>query len=497
MIGPLLQQVSRIGAPSGILSALDFIYAGVQGPLRPDIFRVVQDIRSGQAAEGSVRLLAQDARARESVCVSPEIQRRLRGLVGEIRRGGGVWEVRFEGIGKRLSRADFRAKAIREGIATEKLAALYLAKHFPDIGLSRLHFFRRPVFFDWHEEAKIRSYARRTPSLGELFFFRRSERDWSISELCAILEIPVKNYEYLENNRAYPSLETLQKLSTFFGVPLDDVLRLLLKTYYPRLKHPRLQVDPVFIHCGEHGDVKKLAAYQVSPGSLGEEVFFRRKRAGITLHGLAERTGLHWKRVFDFEHNRCSPNEDDARLLAAALDVGVEAITAATSRTSFIPRSQSNASRVRAASGGVNLTLLKKRPRPHVFRQMVADLEMPAEDLASRLNAIFSPKIRLERYVSYSGRPIYISNDADEARLREYAALKKQSLGEILFFARRDLSRDWTILQAANEHLHMNSINLMAIERNRRRPTDAELERFALFYGLDLDHLKRHRELSF
>lgn len=135
-----------------------------------------------------------------------------------------------------------------------------------------------------------------------------------------------------------------------------------------------------------------------------------------------------------------------------------------------------------------------RRPNVRGFERMVRELNMRPEEVARVLNRLFVPNIDLNRFASSRGEPIYISNPDDEANLADYARHGRQSLGELLFFSRKRLSRNWMLHEAA-KRLGMRPYILQQIERNQRRPSPRQLERLASLYELDLEQLRALRSL--
>ncbi len=135
-----------------------------------------------------------------------------------------------------------------------------------------------------------------------------------------------------------------------------------------------------------------------------------------------------------------------------------------------------------------------RRPNIRGFEQMAREMNMRPEEVARVLNRLFAPHIDLNRFASARGEPIYISNPDDEANLADYAKFGRQSLGELLFFSRKRLSRNWMLHEAA-KRLGMRPYILQQIERNQRRPSPRQLERLASLYELDLGQLRELRSL--
>ncbi|MFO1462481.1 MAG: diguanylate cyclase [bacterium] len=136
-----------------------------------------------------------------------------------------------------------------------------------------------------------------------------------------------------------------------------------------------------------------------------------------------------------------------------------------------------------------------RRPNLRAVEAMAAELGMKPEDVVRVLNRIFSPQIDLTRFASFRGEPIYVSNMDDEHNLAEYGRLGRQSLGEYLFFARKNLSRNWMLHEAAR-HLGIRAYQLQRIERNQRRPNPRQMEKFARVYELDPELLRELRAQS-
>lgn len=129
-------------------------------------------------------------------------------------------------------------------------------------------------------------------------------------------------------------------------------------------------------------------------------------------------------------------------------------------------------------------------PSPVAFKRMVDELGVPANHMAAVLNRVFYPLVEIIRYPSFDGELIYISGEEDALRLREYAKLGRPSLGELLFFRRRAVSRNWG-LTAASRELRMDVGTLDLIERNIRPPTREELASISRMYNIELGVLQR------
>jgi len=135
-----------------------------------------------------------------------------------------------------------------------------------------------------------------------------------------------------------------------------------------------------------------------------------------------------------------------------------------------------------------------RRPNVRGFERMVRELNLRPEEVARVLNRLFAPNLDLNRFSSSRGEPIYVSNPDDEANLADYAKYGRQSLGELLFFSRKRLSRNWMLHEAA-KRLGMRPYILQQIERNQRRPSPRQLERLASLYELDMEQLRALRSL--
>ncbi|MCC6272443.1 MAG: diguanylate cyclase [Deltaproteobacteria bacterium] len=135
-----------------------------------------------------------------------------------------------------------------------------------------------------------------------------------------------------------------------------------------------------------------------------------------------------------------------------------------------------------------------RRPNVRGFERMVRELGMPPQDVARILNRLFAPHLDLSRFPGARGEAIYISNPDDEANLADYAKYGRESLGELLFFSRKRLSRNWMLHEAA-KRLGMRPYILQQIERNQRRPSPRQLERLAGLYDLDIEQLRALRSL--
>jgi len=129
------------------------------------------------------------------------------------------------------------------------------------------------------------------------------------------------------------------------------------------------------------------------------------------------------------------------------------------------------------------------RPNVQAFRDLSLATGVSPREMALVLNRMFSPYVDLSAYVSFRGEPIYISNETDETTLQEYLRHGRQTLGEVLFFARKDLSRNWMLHEAARK-LQTRGHTLQQFERNQRSPSLKLLIRFSEVYGLDLVQLK-------
>ena len=126
-------------------------------------------------------------------------------------------------------------------------------------------------------------------------------------------------------------------------------------------------------------------------------------------------------------------------------------------------------------------------PSPIGFKRIAQEHGISYDDLAKILNHVFAPQIDLSRYTSYE-KPIFIAQE-DEAKLTAYAKLNFQSIGEVVFFARKDLSRNWTVQDAAR-HLRMEPQEWEAIENNEQIPSQKHMERMARSFGLHIGYLK-------
>jgi DNA-binding XRE family transcriptional regulator len=57
----------------------------------------------------------------------------------------------------------------------------------------------------------------------------RGRKDLSREGLAEVLQVNSKTIEAYEQGRALPKIKTLCKLSDYFGVPIDDIIRKELK----------------------------------------------------------------------------------------------------------------------------------------------------------------------------------------------------------------------------------------------------------------------------
>jgi diguanylate cyclase (GGDEF)-like protein len=125
----------------------------------------------------------------------------------------------------------------------------------------------------------------------------------------------------------------------------------------------------------------------------------------------------------------------------------------------------------------------RSKPTPLGFKRMVVDLGVEPSMLAQILNRINFPSIDLSFYPSYDGEPIYINGDEDFALLQQYAKLDYQSLGEAIFFARRELSRNWNRAEAS-EQLQISIDDLTQLEENESPPTPHQIDRLVQVYPI-------------
>lgn len=227
--------------------------------------------------------------------------------------------------GDKVRRPTFRRLAILYGVSYERLALAHWQTYYPDLDFQKLTLLRRPVFIDPQDEAKVRNYLRKSPTLGERLCLARMEKDLSFEEADSLMTAHGVNTQYYreaENNKAYPNLMTLRGLEKVLGIPMSELLSLILVTYYPRLRHARLQTEPVWIDPACDGyDVEKIEAYAKNPGTFGEEIFFLRKKRFLSLNDLAAETGISRKRLTAFEHNQKAPTDEERVTIRQRLSV--------------------------------------------------------------------------------------------------------------------------------------------------------------------------------
>lgn len=396
-----------------------------------------------------------------------------------------------------MRRSEFRIAAVLYGVSYDRLAYAYMKSLVPDLDLERLSFYRKPVFVERMESAKFRRYRPNRPSLGERLTFARLERDWSREEfedMLAARGFDTRSYAKIEDNRNCPTYKYLRTLSELLDIPLDEALSLLRRTYCPQAKHPRLDAEPIYLAPGETRDIQKLLSYEKKPGSLGEEIFFRRRRRGVSLSHLAQTAGISETRLRLMEENRLRPAEEETRALAAAFDVAPDFLKGKSDTMRPPQAPQGVVQKALGRSGSVNWNKQWVRPTLRTFEQLVAESEMSPEELAMELNRRFAPDVDLAVYASLMGRVIYISCRADERKLKNYLETGRQTLGEALFFARKDLSRNWSARTAAGKYLTMRPLDLDRIEWNRLTPGDRRLRKLASAYQLDFERLRQLRD---
>lgn len=394
--------------------------------------------------------------------------------------------------GHRVRRKNFQILSTLYGIPAGRLAYAYWKTNGPREGSERLDFFPkgRGVFFDENERGKIGSYFQRTGTVGERAFFARTERDLSLGELAEASGIDRKTLERLEANLSYPEPDHVRLLCQIFLIPLDEFLWLLLKTFHPRLHHPRLSSESLYLYPSETGEVRKLQAYERKPGTFGEEVFFLRKRRFWTLSDLSQRSGISIDRLGFFEGNLVRPSDGELYELARAFGLSQKHLQEKADQTTFKGLAKSLARRITTRTGEVAWDRLRFRPTIRVFREMVAELGVDSAVSAREVNRRFSPDVEWETLSACEGRAIYIAGPDDEARLRIYKVAGVQTTGEVLFFERTNVSRNWAIREAV-EKLQIGRPELTSIERNEKRPSRRQLRKFAKVYGLDYEFLVR------
>lgn len=389
-----------------------------------------------------------------------------------------------------VHRRSFRLAVLLYGIRQERLAHSYVKTVTPELQwnkISRQPFYRGLPYFEPGEIEKVRRFLENPTTLGARIWYERSIRDWSPDEACLAVGMRDKSFDQLERDESYPEAKKLQIISILFGILLDELLRLLLKTYFPALSHPRLEKEPIYIRIEEaKKETERINRYAGTPGTFGEGLHFTRKRKFLSLRNLSRGSRIPPSRLRLMESNRARPTDEELRSLSVALGCKKDALKEASQRTSFEPVSHHRAGRMVSPSGGILAEELTTRPILRVFREIVEKHGVPADRLARILNARFSPGIDLTRFPSYHRfGTLYISNKDDEEKLRGFKMAGRQTMGEVLFFARKTPSRNWTVEEAAEEHLHMNRFILQEIEFNKRRPSNKHLDLFAKVYGLD------------
>lgn len=218
-------------------------------------------------------------------------------------------------MGGSLKRAYFGGTVAAYRMLYEKAVSSYTNTVFPKLPLSKLRYYRKPVIFDVAEAAKIKKFCRNSPTLGEMLFFYRVERDWTQRQMADLLDMDQRDYEKLENNDVCPALETAKNISEKLEVDQNEVLSLLLATFHKKLGHPRLQTEPIYVNYNDTGDVHKLEKYEKAPGSVAEEIFFQRKKAGMSFEVLAVRMNRSRPTLRKLESGQRLPTEEEMQKL--------------------------------------------------------------------------------------------------------------------------------------------------------------------------------------
>jgi len=124
-------------------------------------------------------------------------------------------------------------------------------------------------------------------------------------------------------------------------------------------------------------------------------------------------------------------------------------------------------------------------PSVSTFRRMVVETQTPAPQLARVLNALFFPRIDLSRYAHHGNEGlIYIAGPEDASKLESYLGTDTLTFGEMIFFARRNLRRNWSVSEAV-KRMNMEVERLDSLEKNEGEASNEEIAEFERLYGLD------------
>jgi DNA-binding XRE family transcriptional regulator len=406
------------------------------------------------------------------------------------------YDLHFSEANKTVHRDRFRKAVIKYGIPYGPLAYAYMRTHYPEINADTLTLQRRPLILVSEEREKVRLLVKHSPSFGEWVYVNRSARDLAMLEAVDMLGFSTTVCTRMEANESYGTLDQLRTLAATYcphlepGEALDDILRLILRTFYPRVRHPRLQREPIYIDPHSDGDLNKLRDYAKNPGSSGELIFFLRKRLFSTVEVLARQVGASTGDFTYWETNVRQPAQKYIGPLCRALNISEDVLRQAIGRTKYTPLDRPLSLELRTRHGEIDWRRLKKRPRPVQFRKLVRDLGLDPKELTRQLNRRFSKSTQLSACHFYrEDDPIYIATRADERRIAYYAKLGRPSFGEWLFFWRKDISRNWTVLEAA-ALIGISPQSLGNLERNKYAPSEDRLRRIAVAYGARQEELQ-------
>lgn len=404
-----------------------------------------------------------------------------------------------------------------------ELAEIYNVTFSPEIHLRNYASYEgEPIYIaNDIEVSLLRDYARLgRQSFGEVIFFARKKlaRSWSMARAAGRLGTSCLRLSNLEKNIRIPSESELRKIAEVYELDIEFIRGLLFNIeagplpppnsslpslesfkawiessgqdpvqlaqkmnglFFPKINlsnYPSYSGEPIYISSRE--DATRLNAFaKLERQSLGETLLFARKalKRNWKITEAAEALWITPRLLVTMEKNEKRPDEDQLHRIADVYAIDVDLLK------SLLPLSRG---KVQTKNGRK-----VERPTINAFRAWLKDTTENPEDLARTLNRIHTPEIDLTVYPSYSGKPIYISDHKDVQRLQYYRDLNYQSVGEIIFFARKDLARNWKISEAALGHLNMDSGRLSQLERNISPPSRYEVMRFAKVYGLEKEFL--------
>lgn len=150
----------------------------------------------------------------------------------------------------------------------------------------------------------------RSRKLGVLIFDARTAARRSTEECAGLLGISEDQYQFYESGQQAPSLPELEALAYYFDIPLEHFWSHQSLSENETQKKTELE--------------QNIRLRQLRDRMIGARMRLIRNQANLSLHQLAERTGLSEQQIKQYEMGEVSVPLTDLEILVKTLDTRVE-----------------------------------------------------------------------------------------------------------------------------------------------------------------------------